>query len=87
MITKKQFVELRAKCEGGVFPIEKIPELLDEIERLKTKFNKTVRCSFCGKSQKEVRKLVAGDARAHIQIYICDECLDLSAGLMATKEI
>lgn len=52
MITKEQIVELRAKCEDGVFPIEKIPELLDEIERLKTKFNKTVRCLFCGKAQK-----------------------------------
>jgi hypothetical protein len=29
-------------------------------------------CSFCGKSQHEVRKLVAGPA-----VYICDECVDL----------
>jgi ATP-dependent Clp protease ATP-binding subunit ClpX len=29
-------------------------------------------CSFCGKSQHEVRKLIAGP-----QVYICDECVDL----------
>src|SRR5437588_9265813 len=29
-------------------------------------------CSFCGKNQDEVRKLVAGPA-----VYICDECVDL----------
>lgn len=29
-------------------------------------------CSFCGKSQKEVRKLIAGPT-----VYICDECIDL----------
>jgi hypothetical protein len=30
-----------------------------------------LRCSFCNKSQKEVRKLIAGPA-----VYICDECVD-----------
>jgi ATP-dependent Clp protease ATP-binding subunit ClpX len=29
-------------------------------------------CSFCGKSQKEVKKLIAGPG-----VYICDECIDL----------
>ena len=29
-------------------------------------------CSFCGKSQKQVKKLIAGPA-----VYICDECIDL----------
>ena len=29
-------------------------------------------CSFCGKSQDEVRKLIAGP-----NVYICDECIDL----------
>lgn len=33
---------------------------------------KTLHCSFCGKSQKEVKKLIAGP-----QVYICDECIDL----------
>ncbi|MCB0390593.1 MAG: ATP-dependent Clp protease ATP-binding subunit ClpX [Bdellovibrionales bacterium] len=32
----------------------------------------TLCCSFCGKSQKEVKKLIAGPG-----VYICDECIDL----------
>ena len=31
-----------------------------------------LRCSFCGKSQREVRKLIAGPS-----VYICDECVEL----------
>ena len=31
-----------------------------------------VKCSFCGKSQDQVRKLVAGPG-----VYICDECIEL----------
>ncbi len=34
--------------------------------------NKDLRCSFCGKSQAEVKKLIAGP-----MVYICDECIDL----------
>ncbi|MDQ2854183.1 MAG: ATP-dependent Clp protease ATP-binding subunit ClpX, partial [Chloroflexota bacterium] len=30
------------------------------------------RCSFCGKSQEQVRKLIAGQG-----VYICDECINL----------
>ena len=36
------------------------------------KENKDLSCSFCGKSQKEVRKLIAGPS-----VYICDECVEL----------
>ena len=32
----------------------------------------TVRCSFCGKTQEEVKKVVAGPG-----VYICNECIDL----------
>ena len=32
----------------------------------------TLYCSFCGKSQHEVRKLVAG-----VNAFICDECVEL----------
>ncbi|PRY01032.1 ClpX C4-type zinc finger protein, partial [Allonocardiopsis opalescens] len=32
-----------------------------------------LKCTFCGKSQKQVRKLVAGPGR----ICICDECVEL----------
>lgn len=34
--------------------------------------NNEVRCSFCGKTQEEVKKIVAGPG-----VYICNECIDL----------
>ena len=33
---------------------------------------KQLRCSFCGKAQEQVRRLVAGPG-----VYICDECIEL----------
>lgn len=38
----------------------------------------TVRCSFCGKTQAQVRKLIAGPNGA----YICDECIDVCAEII-----
>jgi hypothetical protein len=38
---------------------------------------KTLYCSFCGKSQHEVRKLIAGPG-----VYICDECVDLCTDIV-----
>ena len=37
-----------------------------------------IRCSFCGKSQGQVRKLIAGPKGA----YICDECVDICAEII-----
>jgi ATP-dependent Clp protease ATP-binding subunit ClpX len=37
-------------------------------------------CSFCGKSQKEVKKLIAGPT-----VYICDECLGLCNDIIAEE--
>lgn len=37
-----------------------------------------IRCSFCGKSQQQVRKLIAGPNGA----YICDECIDICAEII-----
>ncbi|MBD5452189.1 MAG: ATP-dependent Clp protease ATP-binding subunit ClpX [Lachnospiraceae bacterium] len=37
-----------------------------------------VRCSFCNKSQDQVRKLIAGPAG----VYICDECVDICADII-----
>ena len=31
-----------------------------------------LRCSFCGKTQDEVKKIIAGPS-----VYICDECIEL----------
>ncbi len=38
-------------------------------------------CSFCGKSQEEVKKLVAGPA-----VYICDECIELCNDIIAEEQ-
>jgi hypothetical protein len=38
----------------------------------------TLSCSFCGKSQREVRKLVAGPT-----VHICDECIGLCNDILA----
>jgi ATP-dependent Clp protease ATP-binding subunit ClpX len=37
-----------------------------------------LRCSFCNKSQREVRKLIAGP-----NVYICDECVDICLDIIA----
>jgi len=37
-----------------------------------TETNEQLLCSFCGKSQRQVKKLIAGPG-----VYICDECIDL----------
>ncbi|ARF16256.1 ATP-dependent protease ATP-binding subunit ClpX [Sporosarcina ureae] len=39
--------------------------------------NDNLSCSFCGKSQEQVRKLVAGQG-----VYICDECVELCAEIV-----
>jgi len=41
-------------------------------EKKGTSSEKTLFCSFCGKSQHEVKKLIAGPS-----VFICDECIDL----------
>lgn len=37
-----------------------------------------IRCSFCGKTQDQVKKLIAGSNN----VYICDECIDLCAEIL-----
>ena len=39
--------------------------------------NKTLRCSFCNKTQDQVRKLIAGP-----NVFICDECIDICAEII-----
>ena len=40
-----------------------------------------VKCSFCGKKQDQVRKLIAGPEG----VYICDECIDICADMIAEE--
>ena len=46
----------------------------------KTK-EETLHCSFCGKNQHEVRKLIAGPT-----VYICDECVELCTDIIQEEE-
>jgi len=40
-----------------------------------------LKCSFCGKSQKQVKKLIAGPG-----VHVCDECIDLCNEIMQEEE-
>ncbi|USS92859.1 ATP-dependent Clp protease ATP-binding subunit ClpX [Fructilactobacillus ixorae] len=42
--------------------------------------NKAVRCSFCGKTQDQVKKIVAGPG-----VYICNECIDLCEQIISDE--
>ena len=46
----------------------------------KSDIPKNVRCSFCGKSQDHVKKIVAGPG-----VYICDECVDLCTSIIEAE--
>ncbi len=43
---------------------------------------RNVRCSFCGKTQEQAEKLIAGPG-----VYICDECVELCMGIIDEKGI
>ena len=43
--------------------------------------NRVYRCSFCGKSQTEVKTLVAGPG-----VFICDECVQLCRAIIDKKQ-
>src|SRR3990172_11127329 len=43
-------------------------------------YGSVLHCSFCGKSQDEVRKLIAGPT-----VYICDECIELCNEIIAEE--
>ena len=40
-------------------------------------FTEPLKCSFCNKTQHEVRKLIAGSG-----VYICDECVELCCEIL-----
>lgn len=43
---------------------------------------KNLRCSFCGKAQQNVKRLVAGPG-----VYICDECIDLCRNIIEAEDL
>src|SRR5512142_649419 len=50
------------------------------VERRRDEANGNLCCCFCGKSQKEVKKLIAGPT-----VYICDECIALCNDIIAEE--
>ena len=40
----------------------------------------TIRCSFCGRTQDQVRKMIAGTGDNHV--FICDECIELCSEIL-----
>ncbi len=50
------------------------------MDRRRDESNGILCCSFCGKSQKEVKKLIAGPT-----VYICDECIALCNDIIAEE--
>jgi ATP-dependent Clp protease ATP-binding subunit ClpX len=50
------------------------------VDRRKDEGHGNLQCSFCGKSQKEVKKLIAGPT-----VYICDECIGLCNDIIAEE--
>lgn len=47
----------------------------------RTDMDGTLRCSFCGKTQHEVKKLIVGPT-----VYICNECIELCTGIIAESQ-
>ncbi len=50
------------------------------MDRRREEGHGNLQCSFCGKSQKEVKKLIAGPT-----VYICDECIGLCNDIIAEE--
>ncbi len=48
----------------------------------KTASTDVLRCSFCNKSQRDVKKLIAGPT-----VYICDECVDICLDIIAEDRV
>jgi hypothetical protein len=74
---------LCAKIEAAERPATAAPPASDErslsvaYSRAPAPPPKTLYCSFCGKSQHEVRKLIVGPT-----VFICDKCVDICTGVV-----
>jgi ATP-dependent Clp protease ATP-binding subunit ClpX len=77
---------LKCNAEGGVAGELREIEYIDRYQYCKEAVMKkrddkgNLSCSFCGKSQKEVKKLIAGPT-----VYICDECIELCNDIIAEE--
>jgi hypothetical protein len=73
---------LAAKIETALSQASNAPSLAPAEAQHPAPQKPTLHCSFCGKSQHEVKALIAGPG-----IYICDECVGLCNEVIADKEI
>jgi ClpX C4-type zinc finger len=55
----------------GMFKSRRLPKWLDG----------SLRCSFCGKTEAEVEKLIAGP-----RVYICDTCIGICNDIIGTEQ-
>jgi hypothetical protein len=65
-------------CRGAIGPLEHPRADLQEPATAKPGPAPTLYCSFCGKGQHEVRKMIAGPA-----VCICNECIEDCAKIVA----
>jgi len=65
--------------EGGIFHLLK-KEKKDLIMVRNRDYSPILRCSFCNKTQNEVKKLIAGP-----NVYICDECVEVCSDIIAEE--
>ncbi len=73
-----------AKAYGLIDEVIKTAKaVLRRGEKYGRKNDDQVRCSFCNKTQNQVRKLIAGPNGA----YICDECVDVCAEIIKKKNL
>ena len=70
----REMDDLRAKLEAAIKERDEAKAALADLRPL--------RCSFCGKIQHEVRKLIAGPT-----VFICDECVGLCVDIIAGEGV
>jgi hypothetical protein len=72
---------LSAKIEAAK-PHQEATDVLSSADTADSGPQKTLYCSFCGKSQHDVRKLIAGPL-----VYICDACVQLCTNIVNDEDI
>jgi ClpX C4-type zinc finger/Glyoxalase superfamily protein len=77
-ITHSECLELIAKTFG----CENWNVLSAKIEGTRSTLPMTLRCSFCGKTQHEVKRLIAGPP----PVFVCDECIELCNDVLEDGE-
>lgn len=76
---------MRGGSRGGgkksaVIKLQMLMRRSNKVSKTSDKNRHTLVCSFCNRSQEEVRKLIAGPA-----VYICDECIELCNDIIAEE--